>query len=80
MASRKQIKELADRLISTIGNMEAEKADAIVRDVAETLYIDVLGMPGKVVVDQSKPVARVCGGKRAMILAEFKFQPDQEAG
>lgn len=86
MTSRKQIQEIADRLISTLDSlMPSEKADAIVRDVAEELYNNVLGIRGQIVVDNTKPTGIIHGsfgkGKRAMAIRSYKFEPykpDQE--
>jgi hypothetical protein len=80
MASRKQIKDMADRLISTLDTlMPSEKADAIVRDVAEELYREVLGVEGSIVVDQAKATGYMHGnfgkGKRALPIASYKFEP-----
>lgn len=84
MASRKGIKDMADRLISTLSStMPTEKADAIVRDVAEELYRDVLGIPGEIVVDRSKPTGymHIGGGrgvkKQLLPIAEFKYEPKE---
>jgi len=81
MASTKDVKDMADRLISTLdGSMPSERADAIVRDVAEQLYNDVLGIPGSIVVDRDQPTAIVHGGfgqngkRAAMTLAKYKFE------
>lgn len=81
MASRKQIKELADRLISTLDTMmPSDKADAIVRDVAEELYREVLGVPGRIVVDQEQPTGIMHGGlgkngkKAALPIAKYKYE------
>lgn len=83
-ASRAAVKHMADRLIATLSSsMDSDRADAIVRDVAEDLYRDVLGIPGKIVVDQSKPtgLAHYGGGrgvkKGVMRIADYKFQPDE---
>lgn len=82
MASKKSIKELADRLISTLDSlMPSEKADAIVRDAAEELYNDVLGVPGKIIVDTAQPVGHMHGsfgkGKRHLPIAKYKFEPNE---
>ena len=79
MASKQQIRELADRLISTLDTlMPSEKADAIVRDVAEGLYRDVLGLSGKIVVDTKKPNGFAHGsfgnGKRVAVIARYRFE------
>ena len=81
MASTKQIKELADRLISTLDSlMPSEKADAIVRDVATELYRDVLGIDGEIVVDTSQATGYMhIGGSRGvrkqmLPIAEYKFE------
>lgn len=80
-ATRRTVKDMADRLISTLdGLMPTETADAIVRDVAEELYHEVLGIPGKIVMDKSKPIARVHTGggrgkkKQALTVAKYKFE------
>lgn len=87
MANRKQVQEMADRLISTLnGSIDNEKADAIVRDVAEELYRDVLGLPGQVVIDTDKPYARAhIGGtrgvkKQAVMIAEYTYRLDKTPG
>jgi hypothetical protein len=81
MASKKDVQELADRLITTLDSlMPSEKADAIVRDVAESLYRDVLGVPGQIVRDDSKPVGMMHGGfgkngKRGVLsIASYKYE------
>lgn len=81
-ANRRQIKDMADRLISTLDTlMPSEKADAVVRDVATELYTDVLGVQGEIVVDQGQTTGIVHGpfgkGKRAMAIAKFKFEAKQ---
>lgn len=80
MTSRKQIKEMADRLISTLDSlMPSDKADAIVRDVAEELYREVLGIDGRIVVDKSKPSGHLHGsfgkGNRYMTIGKYKYEP-----
>ena len=73
MASRKEVKDLADRLITTLsGTMPSEKADAIVFDVATALYHDVLGIDGEIV---AKNKAIACGSFGAMNLSDYEFQP-----
>lgn len=81
MPSRKQIQEMADRLISTLDSlMPSERADAIVRDVAEELYRDVLGIEGNIVIDRSQPSGIMHGGfgpngkKAALPIAKYKFE------
>jgi hypothetical protein len=83
MATTKQVKDMADRLISTLDSlMPSEKADAIVRDVAEELYTSLLCIPGHVVVDESKPMGHmhVGGGKgrkkQMLPIAKYKFEPE----
>ncbi len=81
-ATKNSIKDLADRLISTLDSlMPSEQADAIVRDVAESLYNDVLEIPGKITVDKSQPTGIAHGsfgnGRRAMPIAKFKFEPEE---
>lgn len=85
MANKQQVKDMADRLISTLDSlMPSEKADAIVRDVAEELYRDLLGIEGSIVVDKSQPTGIIHGGfgkngkKTALSLAKFKFEPKHE--
>lgn len=78
-ASRKSVKDMADRLISSLDTMmPSEQADAIVRDVAEELYNDVLEIKGNVVVDPAAPTGTMHGnfgkGKRVLPIAKFKFQ------
>lgn len=87
MASRQQVKDMADRLISTLsGSMASEEADLIVRNVAEELYTEVLGIPGHIAIDAGKPIARVhVGGSRgvkrqAVTVAEYTFLPDKRQG
>lgn len=79
-----QVKDLADRLISTLTTtMKPEQADAIVRDVATEIYTDLLGIKGSIVPDCSMPNAIVHGGfgvngKRAAILiSSYKFKADE---
>ena len=73
MASTKDVKELADRLISTLsGTMPGEKADAIVHDVATALYRDVLGIDGEIV---AKNKAIACGSFGAVNLSDYVFRP-----
>lgn len=78
-----RIKELADRLISTLDTMmDSEKADAIVRDVATELYNFDLGIKGKIVVDTSQATGLMHGGfgrngRRAVQpIAKYKFEPE----
>lgn len=80
-ATTKQVKDMADRLISTLDSMmPSEKADAIVRDVAQELYNDVLGIKGKIVVDNNQATGfmHLGGGggrKKQMVpIAKFKFE------
>lgn len=75
---------MADRLISTLDSlMPSERADAIVRDVAEELYRDVLGIPGSIVVDREQPTGILHGGfgpngkRAAMTMAKYKFEAKQ---
>jgi hypothetical protein len=81
MATKKTVKDMADRLISTLDTlMPSDKADAIVRDVAEELYRDILGIPGKIVVDSSQATGIMHGGfgkngkKAALPIAKFKYE------
>lgn len=81
MASKKDVKDMADRLISTLDSlMPSERADAIVRDVAEQLYTDVIGVPGHIVIDRDQPTGIVHGGfgrngkRAAMTIAKYKFE------
>lgn len=85
-ATKKSVKDMADRLISTLSStMESGKADAIVRDVAEELYRELVGIPGKIVVDKSKPTGHVhVGGgrgvkKQMLPIAEYKYEPEAKA-
>lgn len=80
-ASTRQVADMAERLISTLdSSMPSDQADAIVRDVAEELYNDVLGIPGNIVVDRSAPVGIAHGGfgrngkRGAVTIAKYKFQ------
>lgn len=84
MASKKTVKDMADRLISTLDSlMPSDKADAIVRDVAEELYRDLLGIEGSIVVDKSQATGYMHGGfgkngKKGMLpIAKFKFEVKQ---
>lgn len=84
VSGQNKVQDMADRLITTLASsMESEQADAIVRDVATELYRDVLGIDGKIVVDESKPAGFVHGGfgkngrKAAMTIASYKFQPKE---
>lgn len=84
MASKQQVKAMADRLISTLDSlMPSEQADAIVRDVAEELYRDVLGIDGQIVVDNSQATGFLHtggrGGRKMTPIAKFKFEPEQKA-
>lgn len=72
---------MADRLVSTLDSaMSSEQADAIVRDVAEELYNDVLNIKGKIVIDRDAPVGIAHGGfgkngkRAAMTIAKYKFE------
>jgi hypothetical protein len=83
MATTKQVKDMADRLISTLDSlMPSEKADAIVRDVAEELYTSLLGIPGHIVVDESQAMGHMHigsgkGRKKQMLpIAKYKFEPE----
>lgn len=76
------IKELADRLIGTLDDsVPAVDADAIVADVAKSLYNDILRIEGNIVIDKSHPVARIHGGfgpngkRAAAVIAKYKFEP-----
>lgn len=78
-ASKRDIKDMADRLIITLDSlMTSENADAIVRDVAEELYRAVLGIDGEIVVDTTQPVGHMHGnfgnGKRMLPIAKYKFE------
>lgn len=79
-ATRRSVKDMADRLISTLDSMmPSEKADAIVRDVAEELYTKVLGIQGKIIVDESQAVGHVHTGgrgkkRKVLPIAKYKFQ------
>lgn len=78
-ATKRDIKDMADRLISTLDTMlSSEQADAIVRDVAEELYVNVLGVKGKIVVDPTQPTGHMHGnfgkGKRMLPIARFRFE------
>lgn len=84
MATRKQIKDMADRLITTLDSlMPSEQADAIVRDIAEELYHDVLGIDGKIVIDTKQPTGFVHTGgsqghkKQMTYIAKYKFEANQ---
>jgi hypothetical protein len=86
MASRNQVKNMADRLISTLSStMPVEKADAIVRDVAEELYREVLGIDGKIVLDTSQATGYMHlgggkGRKKQMVpIGSYKYQPKEDA-
>lgn len=81
-ATKKSVKELADRLISTLDTlMPSDQADAIVRDVATELYRDVLGVDGEIVADKDQASGFLHGGfgkngRKAMLpIAKYKFQP-----
>lgn len=81
MATRRTVKEMADKLISTLDTlMPSDQADAIVRDVAEELYNDVLGIKGKIVVDPTAPTGMIHGafgknGKKDMkVMAKYRFE------
>lgn len=82
--TRNSVKDMADRLISTLDSMmPSEKADAIVRDVAEELYHDLLGIPGKIVVDQNEATGHIhtggSGKKRKVLpIAKFKFEAETD--
>lgn len=74
MSSRKEVQELADRLISTLsGTMPSEKADAIVHDVATALYNNVLGIPGSI---QAETKGIACGSFGMANLSTYKFVRD----
>lgn len=79
--TKTDFKELADRLISTLDTaMSSDKADAIVRDVAEEIYNDVLGIKGHIVPDTDEPFGIAHGGfgkngkRGAKIIAKYKFK------
>lgn len=81
-ATKQSVKELADRLISTLDSlMPSEQADAIVRDVATSLYHDVLGIDGEIVVDTTQTTGYMHGnfgkGKRVLPIAKYKFEVKQ---
>lgn len=83
-ATKRSIKDMADRLITTLDSlMPSERADAIVRDVAEELYRDLLGIEGSIVVDRDQPTGIMHGGfgpngKRAAApIAKYKFEARQ---
>lgn len=83
MASARQVADMADRLISTLDSlMPSEKADAIVRDVAEELYHEVLGIKGKIVVDTAQMTGHMhVGGSRGvkkqlLPIAKYKFEAE----
>lgn len=85
MANKQQVKDMADRLISTLDSMMAsERADAIVRDVAEELYRDLLGIPGNIVVDREQPTGHMHTGgargvkKQMLPIAKYKFEATQK--
>lgn len=80
-ATRASVKDLADRLISTLDSlMTSETADAIVRDVAESLYREVLGIDGHIVIDSKQAtgfmhIGGTGGVKKQMLpIAKYKFQ------
>lgn len=82
MASKKTVKDMADRLISTLDTlMPSDQADAIVRDVAEELYRDVLGIDGSIVTDKNQASGYMhIGGSRSvkkqmLPIAKYKFEP-----
>jgi len=81
METTNQIKDIADKLVTTLDTMmPSEQADAIVRDVIEELYNDILGIKGKIVVDTDSPVGILHGGfgkngkRAAMTMAKYKFE------
>ena len=47
-----ELKTLADALVKTLGSMSPEQADKIVKEVAYTIYIDILGKKGRIVKTQ----------------------------
>lgn len=75
MANKQQVKDMSDRLISTLDTlMPSDKADAIVRDVAESLYRDILGIDGQIVVDKSQATGHLHAGRKMHPIAKFKFE------
>mgnify|MGYP001218897954 CR=1 FL=1 len=64
------LKDLADRLITTLGSMDSEKADAIVRDVATSLYNDVLKEKGYIKRSNSM---YLCTSRGGYSLSEYKW-------
>lgn len=52
MISKTELRALADALVTTLGDMKADDADRIVRQVAETIYKDALGLKGRLVKNQ----------------------------
>lgn len=84
MATKNSVKDMADRLVSTLDTlMSSDKADAIVRDVVEEMYRDLLGIEGSIVVDKSQATGYMHGGfgkngKKGMLpIAKFKFEAKQ---
>lgn len=82
--TKKQVKNMADRLIGTLDSlMPSERADAIVRDVAEELYNDVLGIAGRIVIDREQPTGIMHGGfgkngkKAALSIVKYKFEAQE---
>lgn len=78
-----QIKSMADRLIETLSSFTpTEKADAIVMDVANELYHDILGIEGEIVMKNKSIVHGGFGKngrKTASIMADYKFEPREES-
>ena len=48
-SDKAELKTMADALVTTLGNMPPQEADRIVKEVAETIYRDILGLKGRVV-------------------------------
>lgn len=73
------IKELADRLISTLDDsVPAAEADATVADVAKAMYNEVLEISGNIVIDRNKPVGILHAGGHASRIAKYKFQRTED--
>ena len=73
------LKELADRLIETLGVMDSKEADAVVRDVVTTIYNDVLGIKGYIKGGNTKMI--LCGSFGSQVLhGEYEFVELKEKG
>jgi hypothetical protein len=65
-----KLKKIADKLLTTLGDMPGEEADQIVLNVANLIYTDVLGLKGE--VKKTKDMF-ACAGKHSQRIVEYTF-------